>query len=64
MILFMIKKGTIVRIKTTNGGETIGRLLEDYRPTYDVVYTCDTNRWSYAIIPTWRIKSVEEYNGN
>ena len=49
-------KGTTVQIKTSNGGEIIARLLEDYRPTYDAVIESGN---SYAIILAYRITSIQ-----
>ncbi|MCA6108136.1 hypothetical protein [Bradyrhizobium cenepequi] len=51
-----IAKGAIVKIKTTNGGETTAKLLFDYRRTYDAVLSIGDEP---AIIPAYRIKSVE-----
>jgi hypothetical protein len=51
-----IKKGTLVRVRTTNGGEVVASLLDNYRKTYDVVI--DINGACVVICPT-RIKSVE-----
>lgn len=52
----MIRKGTKVEIRTTNGGHTFATLLEDYRPTYHVVIDRPNN--GYAIIEPERIKSL------
>ena len=52
----MITKGIAVRIKTSNGGDTVAVLLENYRPTYDAVIVWGN---SYAIIARERITSVE-----
>jgi len=53
----MIAKGTSVRLKTTNGGETVTRLLTNYGPT-STSATFDFNGRATAI--WWeRIKSVE-----
>jgi hypothetical protein len=49
-------KGTSVRVRTTNGGEMVAKLLENYRPTYDVVIEVING---YVIVPAWRIKSIE-----
>jgi len=58
-----IPKGTVVRIKTTNGGDVTAQLLQTYRPTYDAVIangTPEPNKFTpYVIIPAWRIKSIE-----
>lgn len=32
-----IAKGAVVLVRTTNGGEITGRLLENYRATYDAL---------------------------
>jgi len=53
-----IFKGATVMVRTANGGEGIGRLLEDYRQTYDAVVDFYGNgRWT--IIPAFRLKSIE-----
>jgi hypothetical protein len=52
----MIKKGTIVRIKTTNGGDIVARLDQNYRRTYDAVIESGNG---YTIILADRITSVE-----
>jgi hypothetical protein len=51
----MISKGTLVRVQTTNGGDVIAELLENHRPTYDVVIDLS----GPVIIPAFRITSVE-----
>ena len=51
----MITKGTKVRITTTNGGDTIAVLLENHRFTYDAVIAVGA---SYAVIPSFRIKTI------
>jgi hypothetical protein len=51
----MISKGTLVRVRTTNGGDGIAELLENHRPTYDVVI----DMRGPVIIPASRIVSVE-----
>ena len=58
-----INKGTIVTIRTTNGGESTVKLLEDYRPSYGV----HIENQCYAagmqsFMPSWRIKSIEVVN--
>lgn len=50
-----IAKGTWVRLRTTNGGETIARLAQDYRPTYSI---CIDVNGSTAIITAGRIRDV------
>ena len=53
-----IFKGATVMVRTSNGGEGIGRLLEDYRQTYDAVVDFYGNgRWT--IIPSFRLQSIE-----
>jgi len=52
----MITKGIAVRIKTSNGGDTVSVLLENYRPTYDAVIAWGNN---YAIIARERITFIE-----
>lgn len=58
-----IDKGTVVTIRTTNGGECTVKLLEDYRPSYGV----HVQRECYAagmqfFMPSWRITSIEIVN--
>jgi len=58
-----IDKGTIVRIRTTNGGDNIVKLAEDYRPSYSVWVINE----GYAAGMSWflqasRIKSIEAVN--
>ena len=55
-----MKKGTLVRIRTTNGGDAVVKLLEDYRPTYSIAI----ENYCYAaghqwVMPAGRIKSIE-----
>jgi hypothetical protein len=52
----MITKGTMVTIKTFNGGELTARLLHNHYFTYDAVVEV---AGGYAVIPSFRIKSVE-----
>lgn len=52
-----IKKGTTVRLQTTNGGDTIVRLLEDYVPTYCAVVQ-GTAGW--FTVGADRIKSIRQ----
>lgn len=52
-----IPKGTLVRLQTTNGGDTIVTVVNTYRPSYGgwfSLYGLDT----FYVEPT-RIKSVE-----
>jgi hypothetical protein len=52
----VIPKGTTVRVRTTNGGDTIRVLAHDYRETYDVILD-----WygTVVVIPSFRITSVK-----
>lgn len=40
-----IAKDTLVRLQTTNGGDTIVTLLEDYRPTYSALFAPSSGGW-------------------
>lgn len=52
-----IAEGTTVRIRTTNGGETVVKLLEDYRPTYSVAVETD---YGYRFLMlAERIRSID-----
>lgn len=55
-----IKRGAIVRLTTTNGGEAWNRLAANYVETYDAVVYCGYHGDHIAIIPASRIKSIEE----
>ena len=59
----MIKKGTVAFIKTTNGGESLVRLLLDYRPTYSVTVEFLTIHGEFdghpVTITANRLKSIE-----
>lgn len=50
----IIKKGTVVLIKTNNGGETVAILSHNYYPTYDV------HLEGGVIIPSFRTTQVRE----
>jgi hypothetical protein len=52
----MIRKNTMIRVLTTNGGEIVASLLEDYTPSFRVVLARGN---SYLIISADRIKRVE-----
>lgn len=54
-----IKKGTQVRLQTTNGGDTIAILLEDYVPTYRALLQ-GAGGW-FSVGPE-RIKSIKPVN--
>ncbi len=54
-------KGTIVRIRTTNGGDTTAPLLEDHYRTYDAVIQLRPP-YSHCITQS-RIKSIEPAEG-
>lgn len=59
-----IAKDTLVRIRTTNGGDTLVKLVEDYRPNYTcvVVETTDcVNNYTWRLL-TERIRSIETVN--
>lgn len=58
-----IAKGTIVRIRTTNGGDSIVKLGEDYRPSYHVWVINEgyAAGMGYMLSPS-RIKSIELVN--
>lgn len=51
-----ISKNTMVHVLTTNGGEIVARLLEDYTTTFRLVLSRGS---SYLIISPDRIKLVE-----
>jgi hypothetical protein len=62
----MIVKGTLVTVRTTNGGEVTAPLACDYAPnTYmwslsvTIVRTYGDNRNFEQTIPGYRVKSVE-----
>lgn len=50
--------GDLVRITTTNGGETVARLLHDYRPTYAVTLEPLHGRGWFVVLAS-RLKSIE-----
>lgn len=52
-----IAKGTTVRIRTTNGGDTIVKLLEEYRPTYSVAVEPDYGH--QFLMLAQRIRSID-----
>lgn len=52
-----LDKGTVVRVRTTNGGDITAPLLERHYHTYDVVLDLG-NGW--VLIPNYRIVKVEE----
>jgi hypothetical protein len=54
-----IPQGAIVRVETTNGGETIGTLAQEYVPSYHLFIAEQPRRAEFAIEPG-RIKSVEQ----
>jgi len=56
----MIPKGTRVRIQTTNGGDTIATLAENYRPSDCTVALAYPGR-PEAVWRVWfeRVKSIE-----
>jgi hypothetical protein len=52
----MLSKGTLVKIRTTNGGETVAVLVQNYRPTYDAVIE---HFGHCVVISPWRLLSIE-----
>lgn len=55
-------KGTIVRIRTTNGGDITAPLVEDHYYTYDAVIQRGYGP-CWTIITQSRIKSIEHAKG-
>lgn len=60
----MIPKGTKVRLRTENGGDTEAWLVEDYRPTFGGRFCyrehqIDGPADHHFGVPAWRITSVE-----
>lgn len=53
-----IRKGTVVTIRTSNGGEVTAALIQHYLPTYDAFIEWPTGGW--AQISRDRITSVVE----
>lgn len=53
----MIPKGTTVRVRTSNGGEIVAPLWENYRPTYDALINLNGHA---VAIPITRLTSVEK----
>jgi len=51
-----IAKGTLVCVRTTNGGKTTARLLQTYRPTYCIVLELHGQP---VVIDANRLKSVD-----
>lgn len=51
-----IRKGTMVRVLTVNGGEVVAALLEDYAPSFRAVISRGN---SYLIFSAWNVKRVE-----
>lgn len=58
MITEPISKGTEVRVRTTNGGESYGTLERDYVPTYAVWFKPNRDGSPY-VITAQRLKSIE-----
>lgn len=52
-----IMRGSMVKIRTVNGGEVTAKLIETYRPTYDACIVDAQGHW--LVIPALRIKSIE-----
>jgi hypothetical protein len=58
-----IDKGTMVRIRTTNGGDSIVKLMQDYRPSCFAVEVETTLGRPYVYVMLGqRIKSIEVSN--
>jgi hypothetical protein len=55
----VIPAGTLVRLRTTNGGDTIGRLAAPYRETYGVTMAYPGVPGACWYVEPGRIKSVE-----
>lgn len=55
-------KGTIVRIRTTNGGDITAPLIEDHYRTYDAVIQTGYGP-GWVIIMQFRITSIEPAEG-
>jgi hypothetical protein len=53
-----LKKGTLVRVRTTNGGDSIATLVEDYEPTYAA--TLRSTYDNTFIVEAARLKSLEK----
>lgn len=51
-----LQAGTIVILKTTNGGEAVVTLISLYRETYSL----ECQEFVFQV-PSWRIKSVTPY---
>lgn len=50
-------KGTLVRVRTSNGGETVAALWFDYRRTYDASLNINGH---CVVIPAFRLTTVEK----
>jgi hypothetical protein len=55
-----IKKSTLVKIRTWNGGEVCAKLLADYVPTYAA--TIERPNGGHLVLMAWRIESIEVIN--
>lgn len=53
----MIPKGTMVRVTTTNGGDSVATLAEDYRPTF-TAFLINEYGMAFTIDP-YRLKTIE-----
>lgn len=53
----MIPKGTMVRVRTSNGGEIVAPLWFNYRPTYDAYIE---RNGQCVMIPITRLTSVDK----
>lgn len=55
-----IPKGTLVYVRTMNGGEITGKLIKRYRPTYHAVIERDISpSGAYVVISACRIRSID-----
>lgn len=53
----ILKKGTMVKVLTTNGGEMVASLSHNYYPTFDVSLEWNGHT---TVISSYRTSSVEE----
>jgi hypothetical protein len=53
----IIPAGTLVRVRTNNGGEIVAPLFQNYYPTFDVVLNLGGQA---AVVPSYRTTIVKE----
>ena len=58
----MIKSGTFVEVKTTNGGAIQAPLFQDYTPTFGVYLAYEDGRYQCFIMAS-RIREVSMIGG-